>query len=333
MSTNQELLQKADFALDDLQGSGKGGLLNAEQSNTFIRKLIKEPTMIREARTVTMRSHTMNINKIGFGKRILRKAVYGTALADAAVDGTFNASTEAAARAKPQTEQVQVTTNEVMAEVRIPYEVMEDNIERATAANNEATNTGPGGLRTTIIELIAERAALDMEEFGLLGDTGSSDVYLALQNGWLKNIETNGNVVDWNGKTVAKELFKAGVKAMPDQYLRNRAQLKNYISMDNEIEYRDTLANRGTGLGDQYTTGDLPARAYGGEVKAVSMMPEAKGLYVNPLNLIFGVHRDVSLEYEKSITERQYIIVLTARIGFQVEEAEATVLYKNIAEA
>ena len=32
----------------------------------------------------------------------------------------------------------------------------EFNIERAAAANNEASNTGPGGLRQTIIDLIAE---------------------------------------------------------------------------------------------------------------------------------------------------------------------------------
>ena len=47
---------------------------------------------------------------------------------------------------------------------------MEDNIERAMTADNALPNTGPGGLRQTIIDLIAERAALDMEELGLLAN-------------------------------------------------------------------------------------------------------------------------------------------------------------------
>ena len=68
----------------------------------------------------------------------------------------------------------------------------EFNIERAAAANNEASNTGPGGLRQTIIDLIAERAALDMEELALLGDTGytsgnaDDQAYLSQLDGWLK---------------------------------------------------------------------------------------------------------------------------------------------------
>jgi hypothetical protein len=49
--------------------------------------------------------------------------------------------------------------------------VLEDNIERASTADNAAPNTGPG-LRQTIIDLIAERAALDLEELNLLSGHG-----------------------------------------------------------------------------------------------------------------------------------------------------------------
>jgi hypothetical protein len=60
-------------------------------------------------------------------------------------------------------------------------------------------------------------------------------------------------------------------------------------------------------------------------------MPESKGLYTDPLNLIFGIQRQVSMEFDKDITSRVYIIVLTARIAFQVEETNALVQYQNIA--
>ena len=331
MPSNQTLLQKADLALADL--STNGGLLNPEQANTFIRKLIKEPTLIRSSRVVTMTTSQRKINKIQFGKRILRKGVQSVALANAAIEGVFDPVAEAAARAKPTTEQIVLNTDEVIAEVLIPYDVMEDNIESALVASNEASNTGPGGLRATIITLIAERAALDLEELGLLGDIslGAADDYLAMTDGWIKNGETNGNIEDASGATISKTIFKNGMKTMPDQYMRNRALLRHFVSLDNHIEYADTLADRGTALGDSKVQGTSPLMAYGVMVESVALMPEAKGIFCNPLNLIMGIQRQVSLEYDKDISTRVYKIVLTARVAFQIEEAEALVIYNNIA--
>lgn len=323
MSSNQSLLQKADLAIADLQANG--GELSPEQGAAFIRKLIKQPTLIRQCRVVEMLASKRKINKIGFGTRILRKATSGVAL-------TQNQ------RAKPTTEQIQLDTKEQIAEVRLPYDVLEDNIERATAANNEAPNTGPAALRQTILDLIAERSATDLEELALLADTayvsGDPDdqAYLSQLDGWLKRAATDGNVADAQNQTISKAVFKMGLKTLPKQYLRNKAAMRHFVSNNNETEYRDTLANRATQLGDGMVTGDLPAYAYGSLVAPVQLMPEDRGLFTDPLNLIFGIQRQVSMEFDKDITARVYIIVLTCRVDFQIEEAEALVLYDNIAE-
>jgi hypothetical protein len=226
----------------------------------------------------------------------------------------------------------------VIAQVNIPYDVMEDNIERATTAQNELPNTGPAGLRQTIIDLIAERAALDMEELGLLGNLnytnpndGDDQAYLSLFNGWLTNTLTNGNVYDAANGSISKAIFKQGLKTMPSQYQRNKAALNHFVSVNNETEYRDTLADRGTPLGDQMTQGTSPTYAFGSPVIPVALMPETNGLFTDPLNLIFGIQRQVSMEFDKDITARVYIIVLTARIAFNIEETEAIVAYENIA--
>jgi len=323
MTTNSSLLRKADLAIADLQSNG--GELSPEQGAAFIRKLIKQPTLIRQCRVVEMLASKRKINKIGFGSRILRKAVSATALTEQQ-------------RSKPTTEQIELSTKEQIAEVRLPYDVLEDNIERATAANNEASNTGPGGLRQTIIDLIAERAALDLEELALLADTDytngadqDDEDYLSQLDGWLKIGSDKGNVVDADGETISKSVFKRGLKAMPSQYQRNKAALKHFVSVNNETEYRDTLADRGTALGDQMTQGTSPTFAYGSPVEGVALMPEDKGMFTDPLNLIFGIQRQVSMEFDKDITSRVYIIVLTCRIDFQIEEPEALVVYENIA--
>lgn len=315
---NSALIRKADLAIADLQANG--GLLQPDQSNTFIRRLLKTPTILPRTRVVSMSGPERKINKIGFGQRILRRAVSATALSPSD-------------RAKPTTSQLNMTTNEVIAEVRLPYDVLEDNIESAGAANNENANTGPGGLRTTLISMIAERAALDLEELALGGDTLSGDSFLSLQDGFLKRAETTGNVVDFEDAPITKTLFKKGKIAMPDEYLRDIGSMAHFVSVDQHTEYQDTLANRQTDLGDDIIANGRPVGAYGSPVLPVPTLPDTVGLFANPKNFIFGVQRQLSMEFDKDITARVYIIVLTARIGFMIEEPEAVVFYENIAPA
>ena len=63
MSSNKTLL-KADMAVADL--TTNGGKLQPEQANVFIRKLLQQPTILRQARTVVMNSPQRNVNKIQF---------------------------------------------------------------------------------------------------------------------------------------------------------------------------------------------------------------------------------------------------------------------------
>lgn len=322
MSSNSSLLRKADIAIADLEADG--GVLLPEQANAFIRKLIAQPVLTRVCRTVSMAAPQRYINKIVFGTRILRKATSGQALTQGQ-------------RSKPTTEQINLVTKEQIAEVRLPYDVLEDNIERASAANNEASNTGPGGLRQTILDLIAERAGLDVEELCIKavstytnGSDADDQAFLSQFDGWLARANAHGGVVDAQGASVSKALFKAGLKTLPSQYQRNKAALNHFVSVNNETEYRDTLADRGTALGDQMTQGTSPTFAYGSPVLGVALMPEDKGLYTDPLNLILGIQRQISLEFDKDITSRVYIIVLTLRLDVQIEETDAIVEYTNI---
>ncbi len=315
MSSNQEIIKKADIAVADL--TADGGLLNPEQSSAFIRKLLIQPTILRTARTVTMTSPTRKINKIQFASRILKAGVSGTALS-------------LADRSKPTTEQIELNSKEVIAEVHIPYDVIEDNIERGNIGMATDTGGAPtsGGIKDTIMTLIAERAALDLEELALLGDTGSGDSYIALLDGYLK--QSTSNIVDMAGAPISKAMFKAGIKAMPDQYLRNRNALRNYVSWDNETEYRDTLAGRETALGDAQIQGTGPVFGFGVPVEAASLMPSDNALFTNPLNLVFGIQRRIHVETDKDIRARTYIIVLTTRIDAVIEENDAVVKTINI---
>lgn len=311
MPSNQELIHKADLALSDL--SSNGGLLSPEQTDVFLQNLIDSPTLINRARVVTMNGPQKKINKIGFGSRVLRAATSGTAL----VDGD---------RVKPDLGQVTLNTKEVIAEIHLPYDVIEDNIERGNI--NAAMGTSAGGIHSTMVALLSGRAALDLEELAILGDTLSGDAYLALTDGFLKR--ATSHILDANAATISKDILKNAIKAMPDKYLRVRSELEYFLSVDNETEYRDTVANRVTGLGDAALVSANALSAFGSSVVAAPLMPNSKGIYTNPNNLIFGIQRRLNIEYDKDIRARKFIVVLTARVDFQIEEEDAIVKIINI---
>lgn len=314
MSTNQELIQKADMALSDLATAGR---LNPEQTDRFIRTLIDQPTLLTVCRTVAMKGPQMKINKLGFGSRILRSA---------AADAPVGTALSAGNRSKPDLGQVQLNTDEVIAQVNIPYDVIEDNIEGGNV--NTPLQTGAGGIHQTIVDLIAERAALDLEELALRGDkSNASDTYLAMSNGFLKL--ANANVVNVGG-VFDKAAAKAALKTMPTRYLRNRSALQHFVSIDNETEVRDQYGARQTALGDQQLQGILPVYMYASKVAPVALMPGDQGLFCDPMNLIFGVQRNIQIEYTKDITARVFVIVLTARIAFAVEEVNAITKYTGL---
>lgn len=320
MSANKTLLQKADWAIGDL--TANSGLLNPEQANAFIRKLLIQPTLLAQTRRVVMNSPTRKINKIQFASRIL-KAGFNAGLSRK-LDDTANRE-----RSKVTTEQIELNSKEVIAEIRLPYEVIEDNLERGNIGlSRDGGGASSGGIVSTIMDLIAERAALDLEEMAILGDTGSADPFLALTDGYLKRFTSN--IVNAGGANISRTIMKNGSKTMPTQYRRNRAQMAHYLSTEQEIEYRDTLANRETSFGDAQLQSVAPVWAAGTPVEGVGLMPGEQGLLTHPLNLIFGIQRQIHLESDKDIQAREFIIVLTARVDFQVEEELAGVKYTNL---
>jgi hypothetical protein len=310
---NAELVRKADLALADLATAGK---LNPEQTDRFIRVMIDTPTLLAQVRTVAMTGPERKINKIGFGSRIMRSA---------AADAPVGTGLAVGNRAKPDFGQVALNTKEAIAEVRIPYDVIEDNIEGGNV--NTPLQTGAGGIHQTLVDMIAERCALDLEELAIRGDTGSGDSYLAMHNGFLAL--STANVVNVNG-AFNKDATKAALKTMPYKYLRDRAALKHFVSVDNETEYRDTLASRQTAVGDANVQGNLPVYSFGSKVEPLALMPGNTGLFTDPRNLIFGIQRNVMMEYTKDISARMFIIVVTCRVALAIEEINAVTKYTGL---
>lgn len=323
MATNSAIIEKAAMTLADLAA---GGQLNVQQSNKFLRMVQDSPTIINTARFVPMESDSRKIEKIGFGSRILRAAEERVALAEDQ-------------KAVPTTSTIQLNTKEVIAEVNITYDTLENNIEK-------------GNLQNVIMQMIAERTALDLEELILNGDTAvaGTDAYLGLIDGLRKMAVSH--VVD--AKDVAsskygpRSIFKRGYKAMPTKYLRNPRAFRFYTSYGMETEWKDAIGFRETSTGDDALTNGVLSNAYGVPVQGLAMLqpydydfdgagagtaePASDMLFTHPQNIIVGMNRNITVEVDKDIRKREFIIVLTAKIDTLFEEEDAVVKVINARE-
>src|SRR3990167_5980994 len=163
--SNQELLTRIDLAfkaITDTATMGSGALLNAQKFTRYVRTLQNETKVLPEARFLKMESDVVDIDSIGFGSRIMKPpATEGVALDPATSQGSA-----------PTAVQQKLTAFETQAIVRLTDKTLRRNIEKAN-------------FEDTLVDMIGERAGVDLEELGIQGDENSADTFLALGDGWL----------------------------------------------------------------------------------------------------------------------------------------------------
>lgn len=300
---NQTLLRKADMALADLLGSG--GLLVPAQAQRFIRILIDESRIMKMATVTPMRSPKQLIEKIRFGSRILRAGVEATALPEGD-------------RSKPDLSKVELDAKEVKAEVHLNNYVLEDSIERDE-------------LKQTIMSLMGEAIARDLDELVVQGDTTSSDTFLALLDGMLK--AATSNTVNAGDVPVTKSVWRDMLKTMPSQFLRNKALMRFFTSVNAELDYRDSIADRATAAGDDALKNSAPVGYSGIPLVDVPLFPENLGgglnqtnaILTDPRNVNVGIWRQIQIETDKDIRRGVLMIVATMRVDFKYVEETAVV--------
>lgn len=302
--TNHEAVVRSALSSSDLSA---GGYLNAEQSDKFLRGVIAQPTLLKTCRTVLINGESKKIEKIGFGQRIMRPATENTALT-------------ADQYSKPSFGKVELITKEAIAEVRISYDTLENNIEGTQIKN-------------TIISMIQERVALDLEELMINGDTGSADTYLALTNGIIK--KASSHIIDANGASPDLSLFRKLIGIVPPKYRRQVPDWRIYTSHDLDLDWKEKIAARNTVAGDRFLLQSSNATALGFEIQPCAMVPVSEtnrtlALLTHPQNLIAGFTRRVQIETDKDISARQIIIVVTVKADFAIEESDACGLLKNV---
>ncbi len=303
VTQNRTILEKADLALGDL--TADGGILQPAQAMRFIRILIDKSVIMNMATVTPMKSPKQLIEKIRFGSRILRAGQEATAL-------------PAGDRSKPDLSKVELDAQLFKAEIRLSDETLEDSIERDQ-------------LKNTIMQLMSESIARDMDEVIVKGDTASADNFLAQFDGMLK--AATSNVVVGGGVAINKTIFKNMLKTMPSEFLRQKSTMKYLTSVDARIDYADLVADRATGAGDKHLEDDVDPRYSGVPILDVPLFPEDLGggtdetnvILTDPKNINVGVWRKIKLETDKLVSEGVLLIVATMRFDFKYTEETAVV--------
>jgi HK97 family phage major capsid protein len=288
---NRTILEKADLALADLTAGG--GILKPAQAQKFMRLLIKQSTLMQLATVVPMAAPKQEIPKLKFGSRVLRRGQEATALPEAQ-------------RAKPDFSVVELDAKLFKAEIRLSDEVLEDSIER-------------GELRQTIMEMMADAIARDMEDVIVNGDVTSPDPFLATMDGVLR--KATSHIVDAAGAPLSKDLLRDLLKSLPSEHLRDKSAMRFLTSVDADLDYRNSLAERATAVGDKFLEGEAPVLYSGVPVQPVPLFPENLGptsdrtivLLCNPKNIHVGIWRKIRIESAREISEGMLKIVATMR--------------------
>lgn len=303
---NRSAIEKADLALADLVAGG--GVLKPLAAKKFIRLMIKGSELLQQVTAVPMAAPEQSFPKIKFAGRVLQPEPDAGALTPAQ-------------RSRPDINSVSLNAKPFKAEVRIPDRALDDNVEE-------------GELRQTLMEMLAEACARDMEDIVINGDTASPDPVLAQLDGVLKKAVSH--LVDAVGGPLTKELLVDMLMSIPSEYTKVRKEMRFYTSTNAELDYRKTLADRETTAGDKFLETDAPIVSSGIPILPLALFPENLGatgaqtsvLLTHPKNVYVGIRRRIQIETARDISEGATILV--ARMSFDVTYADELATAKMI---
>ena len=320
-------IEKATWTTPDITAPVGGGLLAPQQAREFLRVLIDESTLLKEANNQTSLSPMFEVPRISFGARVLRAGVEATRLADAD-------------RVKPTTGLVTLATKLFKGEIPVSDELFEDNIERDALAD-------------TIMVMLAEAVGRDIEEFIIKSDTartaadGADFPVLDQFDGMIKQLQTGlpaSQKIDATAFTSYDQLFRNMITALPAKYRRDPTALRFYVPVKHNDGYQGELAGRGTPLGDTNVIENLRLKlAFRGvpvvlvplftgisSIGGAAINYDNFAILTHPLNLYVGWHRRIRVERWRDPREGATSFLPSLRVDAKYADPSFGVMAYNI---
>lgn len=303
MNNNSTIIRKAAIAT----GTLSSGLLNPEQARKFIQQTFDATNLGGLVRHEMRTAKTGEIDKIGIGKRILRKKTENT-------DDNY--------RAGVKTSQIEYSTTAV----RLPWEITEETLRE----NIEGQN-----FENIVTNLMTTQLGVDMEDLYLNGDEATPETdedydFLKINDGWIKQIGNGGHVYDATSEDeMSLDMFYKALASLPNKY--NNGKLRWLMSPKRAQEWELFLLNKVVNQG-----GAVPESIYTSpaRIQAVECpsLDDKTILLTDPKNLI--VVNTYSMQIRKTTEGREAIMqdkrFYVVHLDYDpiIEELDATAMIK-----
>lgn len=306
MGSNRAIIKGSSIATTTLSSAG---LLKPEQSETFLKMVFDSTSLGSLIRHEMRRATQGEIDKIGIGKRLLRKKTEDN-------DDKYRASV------KP--EAIQYSTNKL----RLPWEITEDTLRE---------NIEGEGFENTVTSLMATQMGLDSIDLLLNGDTAtlSEDPdydFLKNDDGFIKQIKTNGHKFDAQSSQLSLKTFYNLAMQVPSKYNLN-GSLKWIMNSQMRQSWEYTLLNSA-----QQNGSTIPESIYkapvGIPIVEEALVPDGVILLSNPQNLIsvntYNMILRKTTEGEAAVMNDKRFYVMHFDMDAVIEETDATGIITNI---
>ncbi|MDO4515458.1 MAG: hypothetical protein Q4B72_15675, partial [Lachnospiraceae bacterium] len=258
LRNNRQILKDSGTVTTAVVSSG---LLQPYQAKKFLKQTFDATPLMGAIRHETRTERKGEIDKIGIGRRLLRRKTENS-------DDGY--------RATPKFGSINYSCNPV----RLPWEITEDTLrENIEGENFEKITT----------DLMTAQIGVDTEDLIINGDeeTSSSDPdydFLKLDTGVKKLISTGGHIIDVSGATdMEMEMFYMAVASMPNKY--NNGKLRWLMSPTRAQQWELFLLNKVVNNG-----GIVPEALYKSPVAIPSMqvpnLSDDTVILIDPQNII-----------------------------------------------
>lgn len=297
------------IAKETIQTSSiNNGLLKPEQAKQFIQQTFDATHLGSLVRHEMKTAKSGEVDKIGIAKRIIREKTEN-------VDDGYRGNVKTS------------VVKYACTAVRLPWEITEETLRE----NIEGQN-----FEKIVTDLMTTQLGIDLIDLYLNGDesTESSDPdydFLKINDGWVKQIENGGNIVDNTNAALSLDMFYKMLQAVPDKY--NNGKLRWLMSPHMKQNWERVLYNAAKANGST-----LPEKFYeapaGVPIETETMFPESKIMLTDPKNLIvtntYTMQIRKTTEGKEAIMQDKRFYVIHLDFDAIIEELEATGMITNI---
>jgi len=302
--TNEELVRKSIST-----STISNGLLNPEQARKFLTQTFEATNLSPLVRHEMRTAQTGELDKIGIGRRLLRKKTEG-------VDDGY--------RAGVQTSKIEYA----VTPARLPWEITEETLRQ----NIEGQN-----LEAIITGYMTTQLGGDLEDIYLNGDTSisasdSDHDFLYINDGWIKQMNNGSHIYDaTSDSAMSLDIFYKTLQKLPNKY--NNGKLRWLMSPRRAQEWELFLLNKVITQG-----GAVPESVYNSPAKIpVVQCPSMSDdiiLLTDPKNFIvvnsYNMQIRKTVEGKEAIMQDKRYYVIHLDFDPVIEELDACALIKNL---